>query len=275
MALGLGCYMPNEKKLTSDLSKTIVFITGTFISNNCWDEWIAYFEKEGYKCIAPAWPHKDASAEDLRNRPKDDPIASNTLTSLTHHFVSIINGLPQKPILVGHSLGGLIVQLLLQEEVGIAGVTIHSFPPQGVNRSWLSFLKAVWETMELFSSNKKTYLMSFSKWRYTIANGMEYEQQKELYYKYAIPESKKIIREAFKCVVKIDFKKSQAPLLFTSGGNDKLIPSSLNYSNYKKYTPANSVTEYMEFKTHNHLVFGVPSWKEEANAILHWLRGLK
>src|SRR6476659_9204682 len=144
--------------MTDTLTGTVVFITGTFIGNNCWNEWKAYFEREGYKCVVPPWPHKDASAEDLRNRPKDDPVASNTLTSLMRHFVSIINGLQQKPILVGHSLGGLIVQLLLQEKLGIAGVAIHSFPPQGVNRSWLSFIKAVWETMVLFSSNKKTYL---------------------------------------------------------------------------------------------------------------------
>jgi pimeloyl-ACP methyl ester carboxylesterase len=88
--------------------------------------------------------------------------------------------LSEKPILIGHSLGGLIVQLLLQDELGVAGVAIHSFPPKGVNRSWLSLLKAVWETMILFSSGKKTYLMSFNEWRSTIANGMSYEQQKKI-----------------------------------------------------------------------------------------------
>jgi len=260
--------------MTGALSKSVVFITGTFISNNCWDEWKSYFETKGYTCIAPAWPFKNASSEELRNRPAIDGIALNTLTSLTDHFASLINELPQKPILIGHSLGGIVVQLLLQHELGIAGVAIHSFPPQGINRFWLSFLKAIWETMVLFSSSKKTYLMSFNKWRFTIANGMEYEQQKELYYLYAIPESKKIIREAFKCAAKIDFRKSHAPLLFTSGGNDMLIPSSLNYSNYKKYSAGNSTTDYEEFKDHGHLVFGNHAWKKEADHILYWLSEL-
>src|SRR2546423_9360963 len=90
-------------KMTSDLSRTVVFITGTFIGNNCWDEWIPYFEREGYKCIAPAWPYKDASAEELRNKSANDPITSNTLTSLADYFASFIKSLPEKPILIGHS----------------------------------------------------------------------------------------------------------------------------------------------------------------------------
>src|SRR6266478_8792936 len=117
-------------------SKLILFITGTFISHHCWDEWKLYFEKNGYKCMAPPWPNKDASAEELRNRPANDAMALNTITSLTDHFSSVINALPEKPVLIGHSVGGLIVQLLLQQELGVAGVAIHSFPPRGVNRFW-------------------------------------------------------------------------------------------------------------------------------------------
>jgi pimeloyl-ACP methyl ester carboxylesterase len=261
--------------MTGIASKSVVFITGAFVGNNCWDEWKSYFESNGYTCMAPAWPQKDASPEELRNRAKDDVLASITLTSLIDHFAEIINGLSEKPVLIGHSLGGLIVQLLLQDQLGVAGVALHSFPPQGINRFWLSFLKAFWETMQLFSSGKRTYLVSFNKWRHTIANGIGYEQQKELYYLYAVPESKKIIREAFTCTAKMDFKKLHVPLLFISGGNDKLISASLNYTNYQKYGIRSLATEYFEFKAHTHLVFGVPAWKEEANAVLQWLHAIK
>jgi len=157
---------------------SIVFITGTFISNTCWDEWIQQFENEGYKCIAPSWPFKNAPAEELRNRPERDSIASNTITSVTDYFASIISELTEKPILIGHSLGGLVVQLLLQRELAAAGVAIHSFPPHGVGKFTLSFLRAMWETIMLFTSAQETYMMSFSKWKYSIANGMTYEHQK-------------------------------------------------------------------------------------------------
>jgi len=257
------------------LANSVVFITGTFISNNCWDDWISYFESEGYKCIAPAWPYKNAPAEELRNRPADDPIVSNTIGSLTEHFTTIIKGLPEKPILIGHSLGGLVAQLILQRGLCAAAIAMHSFPPSGISSLRFSFRKAVWRAMALFSSAKKTYLMPFTTWRYTIVNGMEYEQQKESYYLYAIPESKKIIREAFKCVAKIDFKKPHAPLLFISGSNDKLIPAPLNYFNYKRYTFGDSVIDYKEFHSHTHLVFGDPAWRKEADHIHHWLQELK
>lgn len=256
------------------LPKSILFITGAFLSHHCWNEWIHYFESKGYHCIAPPWPHKEATAEELRNRPANDPIASNTLNSLLAHYANIISALPEKPILIGHSLGGLIVQLLLQQKLAAAAVAIHSFPPKGINRFWLSFLKAVWEAMVILSSSKETYLISFNKWRYTVANGLEYEEQKELYYQYATPESKKVIREAFNCTASIDFTSLHAPLLITSGSNDKLISASLNYSNYRRYGNGHSITEYIEFKAHSHLVFGVSFWKEEADSILHWLQGL-
>lgn len=174
-----------------DFQKSVVFITGTFIGNNCWDEWKLYFESKGYRCIAPAWPYKDASPEELRNRCANNAIALNSITSLSDHFAAIISALPEKPVLIGHSLGGLMVQLLLQRQLGIAGVAIHSFPPQGVQRFRLPFLKVIWEAMMLFSSSRQTYMMPFLKWKYTIASGMDCDLQKQSFYDYAIPESKK------------------------------------------------------------------------------------
>jgi len=115
----------------NSLPKSIVFITGTFIGHNCWDEWKLFFESKGYNCIAPAWPFKDAPPEELRNRHPDLAIASNRLASVTDYFADAIRVFPQKPIMIGHSIGGLIVQLLLQRRLGAAGVAIHSFPPAG------------------------------------------------------------------------------------------------------------------------------------------------
>ncbi len=258
--------------MTGALSKTIVFITGAFIGNNCWDEWITYFESKGYDCIAPPWPHKDAPAEELRNRHPDTGIASNRLEGLANYFAALASALPGQPIMIGHSLGGLVVQLLLQRGVGAAGVVIHSFPPAGVSTFRFSFLKAVWEAMAFFTPAQTTYLVRFKKWRYAIANGMNTEQQTELYYKYAIPESKEVIRDTFKCIAKINFKNPHPPLLFISGGDDRIIPATLNYNNYKKYKKDNSITGYKEFKERNHLVFGHPAWIEHADFILNWLQ---
>src|SRR5580698_5170440 len=96
------------------LSKTILFIPGTFLAADCWNDWKTYFETKGYTTIAPPWPHKNASPESLRNNDVENTIASVRLAELLDYYTTIVTSLPHAPILIGHSVGGLIVQLLLQ-----------------------------------------------------------------------------------------------------------------------------------------------------------------
>ena len=255
-------------------SKLIVFITGTFIGNNCWGDWKIYFEQKGYKSIAPAWPFKDASPEELRNRSAEDGISLNRLHVLTDYFEAIINALPSKPILIGHSLGGLIVQLLLQKGFARAGVAIHSFPPVGINTFNFAFFKTVWQSMAFFSPERKSYMISYKKWKQAVANGMTDQEQKEFYYKYATPESKLLIRDAFTCKAGIHFKKHHAPLLLTSGSHDRVVPEKLVYNLYRDYKVSGSIVDFKNFNDHNHLVFDCPTMKKEADFILYWLEGL-
>jgi len=257
------------------LTKTVVFIAGTFLGNNCWDEWKMYFESKGYKCIAPSWPYKNVSPEELRNRHPDASIASNRLTDIMNFHAAIINALAEKPIVIGHSLGGLIVQLLLQRDLVYAGVAVHSFPPPNTTIMKPSFLNEWWQAMGFFTDPGKSYLISFRKWKQDFGNEMSCEKQKELYYKYAIPESKLLIRDCLNCNAKINFKNLHPPLLFTSGGYDRIIPAALNYTNYKNYKIGESITDYKNFRFHNHLVFDHLAYKEEAGFILNWLQELK
>jgi pimeloyl-ACP methyl ester carboxylesterase len=87
-------------------SKTIVFITGAFVSSDCWIEWKGYFEERGYQTFAPSWPFKDAPACTLRQRHPDKDVAGQRLDKLTAYFRDFIKALPEKPILIGHSMGG-------------------------------------------------------------------------------------------------------------------------------------------------------------------------
>jgi len=253
--------------------KSIVFITGTFIGNNCWDEWKLYFDDKGYNCMAPAWPNKDASPEVLRNRHPDPAIASNRLEDLTDYFADIVSSLPEKPIVIGHSLGGLIVQLLLQRDLAAAGVALHSFPPGCAGVAKLSLIKTMWRAMGLFSSVDESYMMSFKKWRRVVTNGMTCDEQKKLFYEYATPESKLIIRDALKATAKVNFENKNVPLLLISGSRDKLVSASFNFDSYKKYKVSDSITDLKDFNGRNHLVFGHPAWREAADFIHYWLQG--
>jgi len=258
--------------MTTTLSKTILFIPGAFLANNCWDEWRVYFEKRGYATIALPWPHKDAEAEALRNNDVENTIASVRLTELVNYFTGIVSSLPDKPILVGHSVGGLIVQLLLQRKLGVAGIALHSFPPRRAGRRSLSLIKEWWEPMGFFSPAEENYLISFRKWKRAVANGMNDDLQKDLYYRYAVPESKRLIRDLFVGPQRINFSSLHAPLLLISGGEDRMIPPSVNYKNCRSYATDRSTTNYIVFPEHNHLIFNDPERREIAHYILFWLQ---
>ncbi len=253
---------------------TILFITGAFVSNKCWDEWKTFFESKGFKTLAPAWPYKDAPAAVLRDRHPDPQIASLRLTQLIEHFENIAKSLPQKPIVIGHSIGGLTAQILLQRNLAAAAIAIHSVPPQGIMTFKFSFLKAGWGPLGFFTSTKKTFLMSFSQWQYAFTNGMPEEWQDKAYCDSVIPESKLIVRDTITSAARVDFKAPHNPLLLIAGSTDHTIPESLNYSNYKKYTDKDSITDFKVFPERNHFVLNQPGWQEIALFIQNWLEKL-
>ncbi|MBF4519277.1 alpha/beta hydrolase [Flavobacterium sp. ANB] len=252
-------------------TKTIVFITGAFISHSCWKEWIVFFRDKGYKTVAPPWPQKNESVEILRNEHPDCKIALLRLPQLIDYYTEIIEKLPEKPILIGHCYGGLLTQLLMQKELAWAGVCIHSVPPQFVLPRKISFYKVIWKPLGFFTSSKKTFLMSFEEWQNSFTNGMSFEEQIISYEQLVLPESKCIFRNVLSKTAKINFKKKHEPLLFLSGSDDTIIPSSLNYCNFKKYKNLHSITCYKEFSGKNHFVLGQPNWEKVALFIVNWI----
>lgn len=256
-------------------SKTILFITGAFVHHSCWDEWKIFFENFGYNTLSPPWPNKDASAEQLRLRHPDRNVASMRLSELTTHYEVVAKSLTEKPIIIGHSIGGLIAQILNERGHAAAAIAIHSVPPQGIFTFKLSFLIAGWGPLGLFTDVKKTFLMNFKQWQYAFGNGLPEDVQRLGHEKFAIPESKLVVRDTTTSAAKVNFKNPHNPLLIIAGSADHTIPASLNYSNYKRYTDQNSITEFKEFEFRNHFVVGQPGWQEVATYIKKWLEKIR
>lgn len=252
-------------------SKTIVFIHGAFVTYKGWDQWRAYFEAKGYTTYAPAWPHKEAPAADLRRLPAENDIAGLRLEQVLNNYIEFIKKLPEKPILIGHSYGGLITQLLVNRGYAAAAVAVNSVPPQGVFTFKPSFYKATWGPLGLFTSTRKTFLMSFEQWQYAFTNGMPLDEQIKSYEENVVPESKLMSRDGLTSMARIDFKKQHAPLLFISGSEDHIMPASLNHSNFKRYRQNGSVTEYKEFTGRNHFTVGQKGWEDVVGYIEDWL----
>jgi pimeloyl-ACP methyl ester carboxylesterase len=253
-------------------SRTVVFITGAFVTHLGWNAWKEYFESKGYKTLAPPWPYKDGPPDFLRDRqPYDTDLASLTLDELVVHYIRIVKSLPEKPVVIGHSLGGLITQIIVNRGLAAAGVAIHSVPPLGVFPYEFSFLRAGWKALGIFTSLRSTYLMSLKDWQYAFVNGLPLAEQIDSYEKNTIPESKRVARGGLTRAAKVNFALPHVPLLLTSGDKDNIIPAHLNLRNFKKYPQNGSLTEYKEFKGRNHFVLGLSTWKEDADFILEWL----
>lgn len=251
-------------------SKTVVLIHGMYMNALCWEEWMTHFQTNGYTCHAPSWPGKDKPVEQLRQNHPDSQLAQLTLSQVLEHYANFVNQLAEKPILIGHSMGGLIVQLLVQKGLAAAGIAINSAPPMGVFTTKWSFVKSNWPHINPFASLNSPISMTFEHFQYAFANTLPLAEQQAAYERYVTPESRRVPRESL--TAKIDFKKSHAPLLFMAGAADNIIPSSLNQANYAKYKKASaSITDFKEFAGRTHFILGQTGWEEVGNYAIAWL----
>ena len=257
-------------------AKTIVFIHGMYMTPLCWENWITYFQAKGYTCLAPAWPGRDKPVDTLRTNQFDKDLSALTLSAVVASVASAVAALDEKPVLIGHSMGGLVVQLLLQRDLAAAGVALDSAPPMGVFSLAWPFFKSNLPHINPFLSKSQPVRMSFERFQYTFVNALPLEEQRAAYDRYVVPESRRVPAQSLTSVARIDFKKQHAPLLMIAGSNDHLIPASLNRTNYNKYKQSSSmtdssITDFKEFAGRTHFIVGQKNWQEVAQYVLAWL----
>lgn len=252
-------------------AKTIVFIHGMYMTPLCWEGWMGYFRAQGYQCLALAWPGRDEPVEKLRQRHPDPKLGQLTLQAVVERLAAAIGALPQKPILVGHSMGALVAQLLLQQNLAEAAVAIDSAPPAGVFTASWPFLKSNWPHINPFAPQGQPIAMSFERFQYTFVNTLPLAEQQAAFDRYVVPESRRVPAQSLTGVAQIDFKKPHAPLLFIAGSADHLIPPSLNRLNQARYGDGASTTDFKEFAGRTHFIIGQAGWEEVAGYVAAWL----
>ena len=251
-------------------SKTIVFIHGLFLNNQSWTEWEAFFEEKGYNTYSPVYPgHQGIPSELRKNSP--DSLGNVSFTDVVNKMEAFIETLPEKPIVVGHSMGGLVAQKLTEKDLAEAAVIISSAPPKGVITLKFSFAKSNLGLLNPFKGNSIHY--PTKKWfHYAFTNTLSREESDSIFDEFVVPESRNIPRETLKKAGKIDFKKPHAPMLFISGKEDHIIPASLNKKNFKRYKDEKSIREHKIFEGRDHFIAGEDGWKEVANYVYNWLK---
>ena len=250
-------------------NREIVFIHGLHENANSWSLWIVYFQNLGYKCYAPNYPFHDGNPADLRENPNQQ-LKKISLSDVIKHYTEFIECHKLNPILIGHSMGGLVVQKLIQNKIGIMGICITSAAPKGIWSFKWSHIKSNLSTVNPFMGN--SLFCGTKKWfRYAICNTLTSEISDEIYEKAVVPESRKIARSSRLDDGYIDFNKPHKPLLFVSAEKDHIIPSSLNRRNFCAYQSTTSKKNFIEFHSKSHSICVQEHWEEVAKYIHDWI----
>lgn len=260
-------------------SRTILLIHGLWVTPRSWEHFQSRYEAQGYKVIAPAWPGIDGSVEDMQQ----DPSSFNGIgiENVLEHYTRIIQSLPEKPIIIGHSYGGLITQILMDRGLGASGVAIDSVPPKGIILLPPSTLEALTPALANPFNYKGTYMFPFARWWRVFANSLSESEARDAYARYAIAAPGRAIFQAALSNLTpgsqaaIHFRNSsRGPLLLIGGEKDVIMPASLNRKNFRKYRGSSAVTEYKEFAGRSHFIIGEKGWEEVADYALEWAESM-
>ncbi len=256
------------------MSKTIMFVHGAWVTPACWQSLKGYFETQGYTCVAPAWPYLDHPIADLKKR-IDPAFANVTVKMLVDHYAAKIQAMAEPPIMIGHSFGGLIVQLLLDRNLGAAGVAIDAGPPRGVIPSWTA-IKSAAPVLLSWRGWSKLHTMSFEGFSETFANGLTPEEMRKAYDSQIIKAPGRIyFQAAIGFGVGLNFANpKRAALLLIAGGNDRTSTPSMVNAMFKRHQKSPRPVAKLEFPGRSHWLISAPGWEEMAKGISSWLEKL-
>ncbi|HEX4938906.1 MAG TPA: alpha/beta hydrolase [Candidatus Kapabacteria bacterium] len=252
-------------------SKTIVFVHGLYLTPASWSEWETYFQDLGFTTYSPAWPYHDLSVDEQNALHPNSELGTLTLPMVLQHYRDFIATLEEPPILIGHSMGGLVVQLLLEENIAAAGIVIHSAPPFGVISIEPKFLKASWPLLNPALNPSEPSKLTFKQFQHGFVNGMDLETQQDAYAHYCVPDSLRVGRSSLSRVTKVDKSVSRPPLLIIAGDRDNTVTASMNYVNFKLFHKTPAITDYKQFPDRNHWTLQQDGWQAVADYAAHWI----
>jgi pimeloyl-ACP methyl ester carboxylesterase len=224
---------------------------------------------------APSWPGLESDVEAIRADPS--PLEKVTISTIVDHYDTFIRGLDQAPIIIGHSFGGLFMQLLVDRGLGAAGVGVSAAQPRGVAKLPLSTIKSGSRILRNPLNRGRAVKYTLADFHYTMTNTLSVEESIPYYERYSIPGAGRILFEGAaaqlnpRSAAKVDFARTdRAPMLFIANGRDHVVPTSVTKAIHDKYQKKSSARiDYVEYPDRPHLP-GVPGWEEVADHALEW-----
>jgi pimeloyl-ACP methyl ester carboxylesterase len=265
-----------EREAATD---TVVLIHGLCLTPLSWEHWVDRYEQRGITVITPGYPGieaGEAGVAAIRNDPS--PLAGVGVREIVDHLSEVIKALDTKPIIMGHSFGGLFVQLLLDAGLGSAGVSIDGAAAKGV---WALPVSEIRSTLPILwnpLNRNRAVPITEKQFHYAFANNLSVEESKAVYDRYVIPVSGRLLFQAGlanvtpNAATTVDFANAdRAPLLFIAGGKDHVLPPAVQRANYAKHAKRSRAgTAFRLFEDRCHYTCGEAGWERVADFALAW-----
>lgn len=254
--------------------KTVVFIHGLWIHASSWQPWMEFFNQHGYQTLNPGWPGDSQTVAESRSN--SQAIANRGVAEVADNYAKVIASLGEQPIVIGHSFGGLLAQIILSRGIASAGIAIDPAPMKGVWQLPFSALRASFPVLGNPFNLKKAISLTFDQFRYGFANAVPEEEAKDLYNRWTIPAPARPLFQAATATfagseTKVDTANTtRGPLLITGGENDHIAPPVLGQASLKKYD-SSVITDFKLFPDRGHSLIVDHGWREVAEYSLAWL----
>jgi pimeloyl-ACP methyl ester carboxylesterase len=262
----------NETGLTP-----VVFIHGLWLLPSSWDRWAALYEEAGYAALTPGWPDDPATVEEANAHP--EVFAHKTIGQVADHYEEIIRHLDKKPVVIGHSFGGLLTQIIAGRGLAAVSVAIDPAPFRGVLPLPISSLKSAFPVLGNPANRNRAVPLTFDQFRYGFANAVSEDEARRLYEEFAVPASGAPLFQAATANLnpwteaKVDSENAErGPLLIISGEKDNTVPWAIANASYKKQKRNDGVTEIVEVEGRGHALTIDSGWRDVADRSLEFVR---
>jgi non-heme chloroperoxidase len=255
----------------------VVFIHGLWLLPSSWDRWATVFEEAGYMPLTPGWPDDPETVAEANAHP--EVFAHKTVGQVADHYAEVVGQLDKKPVVVGHSFGGLLTQIVAGRGLAAASVAVDPAPFRGVLPLPISALRSASPVLANPANRNRAVPLTYEQFRYGFANAVSEGEAKELYETYAVPASGAPIFQAAAANLnpwteaKVDTKNpDRGPLLIISGEKDHTVPWAIANASYKKQKRNPGVTEIVEIPNRGHALTIDSGWREVADTALNFVQ---
>ena len=265
-----------HSRVTPGGKRPVVFIHGLWLHASSWQPWIRRFNAAGYKASAPGWPDFPNTVAETREHP--DFMYDQSINQVADHYAAIVKKLSIRPVVIGHSFGGLMAQKLLDRKLVAAAVAIDPAPIKGVLRVPFAQLRSSWPVLGKPFRMHKAVSLKPEQFRYAFANKLSEAEAVELYERWTIPAPSKPLWQAATAAfnlhaqTKVDTHEHRQPLLLMAGSDDHTVPPQTTQTVYRLYEDSPSVTDFKVWPTRGHSLVIDHGWRELADYTLEWLR---